>query len=86
MELKSPNDHRLYRYLVLPNQLRVLLIEDNKCDKSAAALAVNTGHFDDPIERQGDMAHLLEHMPFLVLLNLSRGWGIPEFHQSAWRQ
>ncbi len=65
MELKkSPNDHRLYRYLVLPNQLRVLLIEDNKCDKSAAALAVNTGHFDDPIERQG-MAHLLEHMLFL---------------------
>ena len=65
MQLKtSPNDHRRYRYLVLANQLRVLLIEDHKCDKSAAALAVNVGHFNDPIDRQG-MAHFLEHMLFL---------------------
>ncbi|MGL5225171.1 MAG: insulinase family protein [Aeromonas sp.] len=60
----SPNDHRQYHFLVLANQLRVLLICDPKTDKSAASLAVNTGHFNDPADRQG-MAHFLEHMLFL---------------------
>lgn len=60
----SPNDHRQYRYLVLDNLLRVLLIEDDTADKAAASLAVHTGHFDDPVDRQG-MAHFLEHMLFL---------------------
>ena len=60
----SPNDHRAYRYLVLTNRLRVLLIEDTRCEKSAVALAVNTGHFQDPPAREG-MAHFLEHMLFL---------------------
>ena len=41
----SPNDHRAYRYLTLPNQLRVLLIEDHKTEKSAAALAVNADRY-----------------------------------------
>ena len=39
----SPHDHRAYRYLTLANQLRVLLIEDHKTEKSAAALAVQVG-------------------------------------------
>ena len=43
----SPHDHRAYRYLTLANQLRVLLIEDHKTEKSAAALAVQVGHFDE---------------------------------------
>ena len=60
----SPNDHRFYRYLVLANRLRVLLIEDARCEKSAVALAVNVGHFQDPPGREG-MAHFLEHMLFL---------------------
>ena len=60
----SPNDHRRYHYLELANRLRVLLICDPETDKSAASLAVNTGHFDDPVDRQG-MAHFLEHMLFL---------------------
>lgn len=60
----SPNDHRQYHYLELANRLRVLLICDPETDKSAASLAVNTGHFDDPADRQG-MAHFLEHMLFL---------------------
>ncbi len=60
----SPNDHRTYEYLTLENQLRVLLIEDARCEKSAAALAVNVGHFQDPPDRLG-MAHFLEHMLFL---------------------
>lgn len=61
---KSPNDHKEYRALTLSNGLRVLLIHNNQSQQSAAALAVNVGHFNDPQNRQG-MAHFLEHMLFL---------------------
>ncbi|MGL5047387.1 MAG: insulinase family protein [Shewanella sp.] len=61
---KSPNDHRQYRYLVLDNALRVLLVEDQDASQAAASMAVAVGHFDDPIDRPG-MAHFLEHMLFL---------------------
>ena len=61
---KSPNDHKHYQSLTLPNGLRVLLIHNNSTKKSAAALAVNVGHFSDPEHRQG-LAHFLEHMLFL---------------------
>lgn len=61
---KSPNDHRQYRYLVLDNALRVLLVADADASQAAAAMAVEVGHFDDPIDRPG-MAHFLEHMLFL---------------------
>lgn len=61
---QSPNDPKHYKALTLSNGLRVLLIENAESNRSAAALAVNTGHFDDPADRQG-MAHFLEHMLFL---------------------
>ena len=60
----SPNDPKQYRYLTLDNKLKVLLVHDADAPRSAAALSVNVGHFDDPVERQG-MAHFLEHMLFL---------------------
>ncbi|MBU2896440.1 insulinase family protein [Vibrio hepatarius] len=60
----SPNNTNQYRYLTLTNGLKVLVIRDKNAQKSAAALAVNVGHFDDPDDRQG-MAHYLEHMLFL---------------------
>lgn len=60
----SPNDSNQYRYLNLNNGLRVLLVRDENAQKSAAALAVNVGHFDDPSDREG-LAHYLEHMLFL---------------------
>ena len=60
----SPNDPKLYRYLTLDNALKVLLVHDADAPRSAAALSVNVGHFDDPADRQG-MAHFLEHMLFL---------------------
>ncbi|WP_070963541.1 insulinase family protein [Vibrio sonorensis] len=60
----SPNDNNLYRYITLDNGLRVLLVQDKSAQKSAAALAVNVGHFDDPDTREG-LAHYLEHMLFL---------------------
>lgn len=62
--IKSPNDHRRYQHLTLSNGLCVLLVEDNQASQAAASMAVNVGHFDDPVSRPG-MAHFLEHMLFL---------------------
>jgi secreted Zn-dependent insulinase-like peptidase len=60
----SPNDPKQYRYITLDNGLKVLLVHDESAQKSAASLAVNIGHFDDPKHREG-LAHFLEHMLFL---------------------
>ena len=62
--IKSPNDHREYRAVTLPNGLITLLVTDPDADKSAAALAVYRGSYDDPEGRAG-LAHFLEHMLFL---------------------
>ena len=62
--IKSENDKRSYRYLVLDNELRVLLISDPATEKSAAALDVNVGANQNPEDRAG-LAHFLEHMLFL---------------------
>ncbi|MDO8342824.1 MAG: insulinase family protein [Cellvibrio sp.] len=62
--IKSENDKRSYRYLVLDNELRVLLISDPATEKSAAALDVNVGANQNPADRAG-LAHFLEHMLFL---------------------
>jgi insulysin len=41
--IKSVEDKRSYRGLVLDNDLKVLLVSDSITDKSAAALSVNIG-------------------------------------------
>lgn len=41
--VKSPNDKKDYRGLILHNKLKVLLISDPTTDKSAASLDVNVG-------------------------------------------
>ncbi|MEM9620317.1 MAG: insulinase family protein [Pseudomonadota bacterium] len=61
---KSPNDTRSYKYLTLPNSLRVLLVSDPDTEKSAAALSVYRGSFHEPENRPG-LAHFLEHMLFI---------------------
>jgi len=61
---QSPNDAKQYKTLTLSNGLRVLVIHNEQTNKSAAALAVNVGHFSDPTDREG-LAHFLEHMLFL---------------------
>lgn len=60
----SPTDSREYRTVTLDNGLKALLISDPQTPKAAAALAINVGHFDDPLPREG-LAHFLEHMLFL---------------------
>ena len=62
--IKSENDKRSYRYLVLDNGMRVLLISDPATEKSAAALDVHVGVNQNPADRAG-LAHFLEHMLFL---------------------
>lgn len=41
--IKSENDDRFYRGLVLANKMKVLLISDPGADKSAAALDISIG-------------------------------------------
>jgi len=69
---QSPNDLKQYQAITLDNGLRVLLIHNDETSKSAAALAVNVGHFNDPKDRQG-LAHFLEHMLFLGTKNFPDG-------------
>ncbi|MEM1143198.1 MAG: insulinase family protein [Pseudomonadota bacterium] len=61
---QSPNDDFAYRYLVLDNGLRTLLISNPDSPKAAAALDVEIGSGDNPRSRPG-LAHFLEHMLFL---------------------
>ena len=61
---KSPNDSRDYRYLELPNELRVLLVSDPETDLAAASLVVFRGSMHEPDDRVG-IAHFLEHMLFV---------------------
>lgn len=43
--IKSEQDSRLYRGLLLDNGMKVLLVSDPKTDKSAAAMEVNVGMY-----------------------------------------
>merc|ERR1712166_879034 len=60
----SPSDARQYQFLVLPNQLRALVISDPEADKAGGALTADVGYFSDPEEFPG-LAHFLEHMLFM---------------------
>lgn len=43
---KSPLDKREYRGVILPNNMKVILISDSQTDKSAASLSVAVGKCD----------------------------------------
>lgn len=62
--IKSPNDSREYRALVLDNGMKVLLVSDPGTEKAAASVDVNAGSNSDPAQFPG-LAHFLEHMLFL---------------------
>ncbi|XP_059607534.1 insulin-degrading enzyme [Phlebotomus argentipes] len=62
--VKSPEDNRSYRGLLLSNDMKVLLVSDPTTERSAAAMAVDVGHLSDPDHIPG-LAHFLEHMLFL---------------------
>ncbi|NVK24738.1 MAG: insulinase family protein [Gammaproteobacteria bacterium] len=60
---KSPHDNKTYQTFTLENGIDVLLTESKDITKSACSLVVNTGSFDDPIDRPG-FAHFIEHLLF----------------------
>nr|XP_045607622.1 insulin-degrading enzyme-like [Procambarus clarkii] len=62
--VKSEEDQREYRALILDNGLKVLLISDPATDKSAASLNVHVGSMSDTRELPG-LAHFCEHMLFM---------------------
>jgi secreted Zn-dependent insulinase-like peptidase len=62
--LQSAYDNRQFRHLKLANGLRILLVQDPSCVKSACSITFNVGHFNDDKDCLG-ISHLLEHMLFL---------------------
>ena len=62
--IKSQNDTREYKRLLLDNELEVILISDPITPICAAALSVNIGYYHDPEDYDG-LAHFLEHMLFM---------------------
>ena len=59
--IKSSNDDREYRVIMLKNGLECMLISDKNGTKAAAAINVNVGCFDDPWDVPG-LAHFCEHV------------------------
>lgn len=62
--IKPDIDDRSYRIIQLNNGLTALLINDPTTDKSAAALDVHVGSYNDPKNLPG-LAHFCEHLLFL---------------------
>lgn len=62
--LKSAFDNRNFNHFELANGLRILLVQDPDCVKSACSITFNVGHFNDDKDCHG-ISHLLEHMLFL---------------------
>ncbi|MGB5324488.1 MAG: insulinase family protein [Pseudomonadales bacterium] len=62
--ISSPSDAREFRYIELPNRLKLLLISDPAAERAAASLDVAVGNRNDP-ENFAGLSHFLEHMLFL---------------------
>ncbi|WP_339722545.1 insulinase family protein [uncultured Paraglaciecola sp.] len=62
--LKSAYDNRQFNHIELANGMRILLVQDPNCVKSACSITFNVGHFNDDKDCHG-ITHLLEHMLFL---------------------
>ncbi|WP_088331963.1 insulinase family protein [Lacimicrobium sp. SS2-24] len=87
--IQSKHDRCRYRYLTLENGLRVLLVEDTDCKKSAVSATIAMGHFQDPQHCEG-LSHLLEHMLFMGCEHFNQPNHLADFlasrggHINAW--
>jgi len=63
--IKPIIDDNNYKYIILKNNIKCILINDNTLDKSYVVTNINTGSFADK-EYYSGMAHLLEHMCFIT--------------------
>ncbi|OMJ90452.1 hypothetical protein SteCoe_7150 [Stentor coeruleus] len=59
---KSPNDSRDYKYFILPNNIKCLIVSDPESQYSSASMNVHIGSIHEDIH---GLAHFLEHMLFL---------------------
>lgn len=62
--IKSSVDTNEYKFVVLKNRLKMLLVSDSDADQSGCSLCVNVGSFDEPFGVNG-LAHFLEHLLFM---------------------
>lgn len=62
--LKSQQDSKNYRGLLLENGIKVLLVSDPTTVTSSACMCIEVGHMSDPSDLPG-LAHLTEHVLFL---------------------
>ncbi len=60
--IKSPNDRRLFKHIILQNGLQCIVVSDNQTEISSASLSINIGSQQDDIQ---GIAHFLEHMLFM---------------------
>lgn len=61
---KGGCDKRCYRYILLNNNLKCMLVSDGETQTSAATLIVSSGNLNDPKGLDG-LAHFCEHMLFM---------------------
>lgn len=63
--IKPQNDERIYKYCILDNNIKCILINDKTLDKIHLVTSVNIGSFANKDYYDG-LAHLLEHMCFIT--------------------
>ena len=64
MILVPENEDRIFKYGILPNNLKYTIIYDKNSDSSNVVMSVRTGSLYEPCEFMG-LAHFLEHMLFM---------------------
>jgi len=62
--IKPKLDDQNYHYVELDNQLKCILINNDKIKTSYVALSVAVGYYNDPKDCQG-LAHFIEHVIFM---------------------
>ena len=62
--IKPKSDNRNYEYIVLNNDMRIVLIHDPNTLIGAAAMTIGVGFYEDYDKYEG-IAHFLEHMLFM---------------------
>jgi len=58
----APQDKRIYKHILLTNNLSSLIISDPELTESACSLAVHVGSINEPLS---GLAHFIEHMLFM---------------------
>ena len=76
--LVSDYDQRSFSSVTLENGVRVLIVSDKNCKKSALSISIAAGHFQDPDDCHG-LAHLHEHMMFMGSKNCPEANQLSDF-------